>query len=122
VLNKISDKPLRNRIEKVSESTVILITFLFVFFFSILPIIIIAVRSNIQSVYEGILGKYSWIFYSALRFLFNPSRYVCYFFHSFGSVVAYSAIKTSKILARYLRTFSMLPSTVVASSFYILYR
>jgi len=125
VLNKIGDKPLRSRIEKVSESTAILITFLFVFFFSILPIIIIAVRSDIQSVYEAIFGKYSWIFYGALRFSFIQAAISATFSTLFGSVVAYSAIKTSKTLARYLRTLSivafMLPSTVVASSFYILY-
>jgi len=116
---------LRDKIGKASESTATLITFLFVFFFSILPIIVIAIRADIQSVYDAILGKYSWIFYGALKFSFVQAAISATLSTVFGSFVAYSAIRSSKTIARYLRTLSivafMLPSTVVASSFYILY-
>jgi len=107
--------------DMVSISILVIFLALFLFF----PLGFLASKTTLRDAYEAIFGKYSWLFIDALVFSFKQAALSATISIVIGGLVAYSALKTSRRLSKLLRVISfiafMMPSTVVATSFYMTY-
>ena len=103
----------------------VLVTASFLFIFIFLPLSYLASKTSIESIYDAIFGKYSWIFIDSLLFSFKQAIISATISIVAGGFVAYASLRVSRRLSEALRILSfvafMMPSTVVATSFYATY-